>query len=66
MSTCPHTGISVPECSCVRCIERQLSRFAPGALTAHRIVHDPLLLREVRPAVGLPPPVAERLHRPAL
>jgi len=66
MSICPHTGLSVPECSCVRCIEHQLERFGPARLSFHRLEHDPLLLREVRPPSTLPPPVAERLSRPAL
>jgi hypothetical protein len=66
MSICPHTGLCVPECSCTRCIQRQLDEFAPGraALGAGR--HDPLILREVRPPGPLPPPVSERLSRPAL
>ena len=63
MSTCPHTGLSVPECSCVRCIEQQLQRFAPGRSTG-RDAHDPL--SEVRGHPPLPPPVAEQLMRPAL
>ena len=64
MSTCPNTGITLPECSCSRCIEDQLRRFAPGFLGVS--LHDPLLPREVRPnPVGFPP-VAERLQRPAL
>jgi hypothetical protein len=65
MSTCPQTGLTLPECSCSRCIEDQLKRFAPGFLTVRRL-HDPLVPREVRSiAVGFPP-VAERLERPAL
>ena len=65
MSTCPHTGLSVPECSCVPCIEQQLQRFAPGRST-RRDAHDPLPLNEVRGHPPLPPPVVERLMRPAL
>ena len=44
MSNCEHTGLSIPECACNRCIERQLDRFAPEML---KIApgHD-LLLRE--------------------
>jgi hypothetical protein len=66
MSTCPNTGLSVPECSCVRCIEQQLERFAPAGSALARALHDPLVPREVRPAGALPPPVSERLTRPAL
>lgn len=66
MSICPQTGLSVPECSCTRCIERQLEKFAPGRPLIGAGVHDPLVLREVRPHAPLPPPVSERLSRPAL
>jgi hypothetical protein len=65
MSTCPNTGLTLPECSCARCIEDQLRRFAPGFLGVTRL-HDPLLSREVRSSAGAIPPVAERLERPAL
>ena len=65
MSTCPHTGLSVPECSCVRCIEEQLQRFAPGR-SVRRHAHDPLLLSEVRGHPPLQPPVFERLMRPVI
>lgn len=64
MSHCPHTGITVPECSCARCIERQLEQFAPRLLSVQRI-HDPLRIDEVR-SVAQIPPVSERLTRPAL
>ncbi len=65
MSTCQHTGLSVPECSCVRCIEEQLQRFAPGR-SVRRDADDPLLVSEVRGHTPLPPPVSERLTRPVL
>jgi hypothetical protein len=66
MSTCPNTGLTVPECSCSRCIERQLEQFAPGGLAINHVVHDPLLWREVRPSEPSPRPVSERLERPTL
>ena len=59
MSTCPHTGLTVPECCCARCIEEQLQRFAPER-SARREAPDPLLLSEVRGSAPLPPPVAKR------
>lgn len=66
MSTCPNTGLTVPECSCRSCIERQLEQFAPDRLTVRRAVHDPLLWREVCPSASSQRTVAERLERPAL
>jgi len=29
---CPHTGLTIPECSCPRCLEEQLRRFQPALL----------------------------------
>ena len=66
MSTCPNTGLTVPECSCTRCIERQLEQFAPERVTARRFIHDPLLWHEVRPSAPSTPSVSERLQRPVL
>ena len=66
MPNCPNTGLTVPECSCVSCLERQLEQFAPDRMSIQRMVHDPLVMREVRPIAPLPPPVSERLDRPAL
>ena len=66
MQTCPNTGIAIPECSCTRCLARQLAQFAPEKMRVPRaLVHDPLLLSEVRSPVPLAP-VLERLTRPAL
>jgi hypothetical protein len=64
MSICEQTGLSIPECACNCCIERQLSQFAPGMLRIGP-KHDPLLLSEVRSSSPLAP-VSERLTRPAL
>jgi hypothetical protein len=66
MANCPNTGLTVPECSCAPCIERQLEQFAPEGLFIRRVVHDPLLWHEVRPSNPSPRTVAERLDRPAL
>jgi hypothetical protein len=64
MSKCEHSGLSIPECACNRCIERQLDQFAPGMLKmAPR--HDPLLLRDARSSSPLAS-VSERLTRPVL
>gem|GEM_PF-6213155 len=35
-SLCPTTGLTIPECSCRRCVEDQLRRHAPWLLE-----HDP-------------------------
>jgi hypothetical protein len=37
MPVCPQTGVTVPECSCPRCLQDQLRRFQPDLLEA-----DPL------------------------
>jgi hypothetical protein len=66
MSNCPNTGLTVPECSCTRCIERQLEQFAPERTEIRRVIHDPLLWQEVRPSPADPLSVSERLERPAL
>jgi hypothetical protein len=50
MSSCPHTGLSVPECSCTRCIEQQLERFAPDRPIMHRAIHGPLVARSYSPS----------------
>jgi hypothetical protein len=66
MSICPHTGLSIPECACARCLERQLEQFAPELIRLRRIRgHDPLRIEEVRSPSVLPP-VSERLKRPRL
>jgi hypothetical protein len=36
MALCPHTGVTIPECSCSRCIEEQLKRFQPELVDAGR------------------------------
>ena len=66
IQTCQQTGIAIPECCCARCLARQLDQFAPERLRVHRVlIHDPLLLSEVRSPAPIPP-VFERLTRPAL
>jgi hypothetical protein len=66
MQTCPDTGISIPECACPRCLERQVDQYAPAQIRVRRARnHDPLRLDEVR-SPGSLPPVSERLRRPAL
>jgi hypothetical protein len=65
MRLCTNTGLTVPECSCAGCIQRQLDQFAPAAPSIRRI-HDPLSIREARGSATLTPPVSIRLSRPAL
>jgi hypothetical protein len=66
MSNCPHTGISIPECACAKCLQRQLEEFAPELMRVRsNRGHDPLRIQEVRSASILPP-VSERLKRPRL
>jgi hypothetical protein len=36
ISICEVTGLSMPECSCGQCIERQLEQFAPSAMVLRR------------------------------
>jgi hypothetical protein len=63
---CPNTGISIPECACPHCFERQLHQFAPERIRVRQVrSHDPLRLDEVR-SRGPLPSVSERLNRPAL
>jgi hypothetical protein len=64
MSICGNTGLSIPECACSNCIEKQLEQFAPELMSV-RARHDPLRLGETRSPSKLAP-VAERLTRPAL
>ena len=33
---CEVTGLSMPECSCGQCIERQLEQYAPSAIILRR------------------------------
>jgi hypothetical protein len=65
MSICPNTGISIPECACAHCLQRQVEEFAPELMRVRRRNHDPLRIEEVRSARVLPP-VSERLKRPRL
>jgi hypothetical protein len=32
MAKCPNTRLTIPECSCSRCVEEQLRRVAPTLL----------------------------------
>lgn len=66
MSTCPNTGLSIPECACAHCLRRQLEEFAPELMRVRRTrPHDPLRIEEVR-SQNVLPPVSERLKRPRL
>ena len=38
---CPETGLSVPECSCKRCLELMLREFSPEVIAAEiRIIRN--------------------------
>jgi hypothetical protein len=65
MSICPNTGLTIPECACTRCLERQLEQFAPERLRVRTVPSAPLLSHHERSVARLPT-VAERLTRPAL
>jgi hypothetical protein len=44
MAKCPNTRLTIPECSCERCLEEQIRRAAPALLEkdhAAPIVSDP-------------------------
>jgi len=34
MAVCPYTGLTIPECACVKCVEAQIRRFRPGSPTS--------------------------------
>jgi hypothetical protein len=55
---CPQTGVTVPECSCPRCLHEQLRRFQPELLEA-----DPLGEIHVTKAPNRRQP--GKRHRPA-
>ena len=64
MSNCPHTGLTVPECSCVHCIEQQLQRFSPRVRASGSGRHARLLASEAR--VDQAPMASKRMPRPAV
>jgi hypothetical protein len=35
MPTCPHTGITIPECSCSACLKAQVQRNQPKVLESN-------------------------------
>jgi hypothetical protein len=42
MAICPRTGITIPECSCIACLEAQIRRHRPGATEPEiRITRNP-------------------------
>jgi hypothetical protein len=65
MSICPNTGLTIPECACPRCVERQLEQFAPERLRVRAVPAAPPPSHHERSIARLPT-VAERLTRPAL
>jgi hypothetical protein len=66
MSLCPNTGLSIPECACANCLQRQVEQFAPELIRVRRSrEHDPLRIEEVRSSSVLRT-VSERLKRPRL
>jgi hypothetical protein len=49
MQNCPQTGISIPECACTSCLQRQLDEFAPEHIRVRRLkgqapAHSPITL----------------------
>lgn len=36
MAKCPNTRLTIPECSCERCLEEQIRRAAPALLEKDR------------------------------
>jgi hypothetical protein len=49
MQTCSKTGISIPECACTSCLQRQLDEFAPEHIRVRRVAaeapaHSPITL----------------------
>jgi hypothetical protein len=48
MQSCSNTGLSIPECACPSCLERQLDQFAPERVRVRRIKpgprHSPITL----------------------
>lgn len=34
MTVCPHTGLTIPECSCSVCLEAQMRRYRPNGTEA--------------------------------
>jgi hypothetical protein len=57
MQNCPNTGLSVPECACPSCLERQFDQFAPEYIRVRRVRpehrHSPITLITSR--FGRPP-----------
>jgi hypothetical protein len=46
MAICPHTGLTIPECSCSVCLEAQMRRHRPnGAAAEIRITRSARLTR---------------------
>ena len=64
MALCPNTQLTIPECSCSRCLEEQVRRAAPALLDAHEAptleFEPPPVLRPKRPGALL-----RRLRRAA-
>jgi hypothetical protein len=46
ISICEVTGLSMPECSCGRCVERLLEEFAPTAMIVRRVEALPEVMEE--------------------
>ena len=48
MPTCPHTGITIPECSCAACVEAQIRRHQPALLAMEARAEHAKILRRLR------------------
>jgi hypothetical protein len=61
MTVCSNTGISVPECSCRRCLQAQIERHQPSLLNADPANTPPTV--EMPTVVRLPRLRFARLRR---
>jgi hypothetical protein len=59
MSVCPYTRISIPECSCIHCLERQVQLHRPSLLEA-----DPIGEIRVTRADGARNPASRAPRKP--
>jgi hypothetical protein len=45
MTSCPNTGLTVPECSCPHCLEEQLRQFQPTLLRESQVARPRFFAR---------------------
>jgi hypothetical protein len=71
MNVCPHTGVSVPECSCRACLQAQIERHMPSVLGTGRTPRMEGGLEAVASPTSIDSPsrrwaILSRLRRPRL